>query len=277
MNDLSNKRIGNITSSEIVALTSKGSRPMTPEELAAHKFENPKSRKTTTEDFGAPFYTYIEECIAERFFKMTLENKVEVRAMSWGKLCEKIVDQLLGLEYTSQSDVTVAHPTIPEWLGTPDGLKIIGDRVDTVTDTKCPLTRKGFYNLVRFLYDFDGLTVTKKQDVDGNEIIKLIREQSKEGEKYYWQLVSNACIFDAKFAELIVFMPYHEDLEEIKNFNQELDEPFHNILFARDGELPFIYRESGIDNLNVIRFEVPQDDKDFLTRRVKAAIALINQ
>ena len=96
-----------------------------------------------------------------------------------------------------------------------DGEKI--KKCDTITDIKCPLTRKGFYNLIKRLYTFDGFDATPKEEVNGNEIIQLIRNDSKEGEKYYWQLVSNACITKSKYAELIVFMPYFEQLEEIKN------------------------------------------------------------
>ena len=46
---------------------------------------------------------------------------------------------------------------------------------------------------------------------------------------------------------------------------------------AKDVELPYIYKESGIKNLNIIRFKVPQEDKDFLEYRVTKAIELINK
>lgn len=255
MSNLSNVRIGRATSSDIVALVSNG-----------RKKDEP----------GAPFYTYVQECVMERFFKQRLENDTEVLAMAWGKLCEKVVHKKLGLEYVFQSDVTYVHPVFSEWVGTPDGTKIVKTKVDTVTDTKCPLTRKAFYNLISALYDFDGLTVIKKNNVDLNEVIHLIRKASKEGEKYYWQLVSNACILDCEFAELIVYMPYFEDIEYIKTENQKLESPYWLVERAKEDELPYIYKESGIDDLNVIRFKVPQEDKDFLTGRVKLAIDLIN-
>ncbi len=286
MSLLSNVRIGNPTSSEIVALTSSGYRTMTDEEQAQYKIDNPKGRRTTIDTFGAPFFTYVDECIMERFFKHKLENETDVKAFSWGKMCEIIVHDLLPTDYIMQSEETFRHKTIHELFGTPDGAKQLiitltangfyEGNCETITDTKCPLTRKGFYNLVKRLYDFDGLTVTKKENVNGNEIIQLIRIDSKEGEKYYWQLVSNACILGAKYAELIVFMPYYEDLETIKEYNRSLDEPYWLIERAKEGELPYIYKESGIENLNIIRFEVPQSDKDFLESRVLSAIELIN-
>ena len=256
MSDLSNKRIGNITSSEIVALTTNG---------------------RTTDSFGAPFYNYVEECIMERFFKNNLENENEVKAFSWGKLCELIVHDKLPNDYIMQSEETEVHPEISEWCGTPDGIKMKNGIVDTITDIKCPLTRKGFYNLVKNLYDFDGINVLKKEKVNGDEIIQLIRNQSKEGEKYYWQLVSNACILGAKYAELIVFMPYFEEIEEIKEYNRSLENPYFAIEYAKENELPFLYKESGIENINIIRFEVKEEDKTFLTERVKSAIELINR
>jgi hypothetical protein len=256
MSELSNVRIGNITSSEIVALTTNG---------------------RAKDSIGAPFYTYIDECIMERFFKHKLELEVDVKSFSWGKLCEIIVHDKLGTDYVMQSEITFPHPTIAEWYGTPDGTKKVNGKVETITDIKCPLTRKAFYKLVKYLYDFDGLTVTKKEFVDGNKIIQQIREECREGEKYYWQLVSNAIILNAKFAELIVFMPYYEEIEEIKAYNTTLDDPYWKVEYAKEGELPYIYKESGIESVNIIRFEVPQIDKDFLTARVLHAISLINQ
>lgn len=253
---LSNIRTGNISSSEIVGLTTNG---------------------RTKDSFGAPFYTYVDECIMERFFKHKLENETDVKAFSWGKMCEVIVHDLLPTDYVMQCEETEQHPIFKEWCGTPDALKFVDDKCDTITDTKCPLTRKGFYNLIKRLYDFDGLTVTKKENIDGNLIIQMIREDSKEGEKYYWQLVSNACILGAKYAELIVFMPYYEDLETIKEYNRTLDEPYWLVERAKEGELPYIYKESGIENLNIIRFEIPEEDKIFLESRVISALKLINK
>lgn len=294
---LSNKRTGMITSSEIVALTTNGSRPMTEEEQKQYKLENPSGRRTTIDSPGVPFYTYVEECIIERFYKHSLENEMEVKAMAWGKLCEPIVHNLLPNEYILHSEDTEIHPLYPEWRGTPDGTKLIttvvidGDNsyveldangnpasnIDTVTDIKCPLTRKAHYNLIKRLYHFDGLLAVKKRFIDGNIIIQQIRKDSKEGEKYYWQLCSNACIMGAKYAELIVFMPYYEDLEDIQLYNSQLPEPYWLVARAKEGELPYIDRETGIENVNIIRFEVPVCDKEYLTSRVLMAIEEINK
>lgn len=282
MTKLSNLRIGNPTSSEIYKLCTNGTRPMTEQELAIYKEENPKGRRTTIDDFGAPFYTYLEECKAERFFKQNLSEDNEVLAFDWGKLCELHVHDILPLDYVMQSEETLCHSEIPEWVGTPDGTKIKNGKITHVSETKCPLTKKSFYQLVKYLYDFDGVTVSLKKEIDGNEIIKKIRENHKDGEKYYWQTVSNACILksvyklDSVSCELIVFMPYLDEIEVLKLFNASLEEPYGSIQWARDGKIPFIYRESGIENINIIPFDFPNEDELFLTNRVKSFVNLLN-
>jgi hypothetical protein len=40
------------------------------------------------------------------------------------------------------------------------------------------------------------------------------------------------------------------------------------INWASDDELPYLIEGGHYQNLNIIRFEVPQADKDFLTKRV---------
>lgn len=262
MTKLSNVRTGRATSSDIVALVSNG--------------------KGAGPEPGVPFFTYIEECRAERFFKQTLENDVDVFAMQWGKLCEGIVHNMLGLEYQFQSDQTEIHPKIPAWVGTPDG-KIMKEvlrkwTVDTITDIKCPFTRKAFYKLIEELYDFDGVNASKKKTIDGDKVILMIRNGNPTEKKYYWQLVSNACILDAKNAELIIFMPYYEQLDEIKLHNTKLpaDQMSFKVANAKEDELPYIYKESGVENLNIIRFKVPVEDKKFLEKRVKMAVAMMD-
>ena len=146
MSELSNVRIGNPTSSEIVALTSNGK---------------------AKDSFGAPFYTYVEECIMERFFKHKLENENDIKAFSWGKLCEIVVHELLSTDYVILSEETFRHPTIKEDFGTTDGAKSLTRTLEevnfffffskTFTETKCPLTRKGFYNLFKLLYNINTL------------------------------------------------------------------------------------------------------------------------
>lgn len=251
-------RTGRITSSEIVALTSNG---------------------RTSGSFGEAFYTYVTECVYEIYANRSLENQTSSLAMEWGKLCEGYVHKIhLGFEYVMQSQQTIIHPTINRWAGSPDGLKYIDDDIETVTDIKCPLTLKAFMNLVQSLYKLENGVIIPS-GLSGDDAIKEIRK-TKDGEKYYWQLVSNACITGAEYAELIVFMPYIDELEDILAYNAKLsndsdDNASFRVSWAKDGELPYLFPERGIKNINIIRFKVPQEDKEFLTDRVQKAVTLI--
>lgn len=255
MSQLSNIRIGRITSSEISDLMTKSTNPKMP---------------------GAPFYSYIQDCIMERFFKQRLDNETDVLALSWGRLCEKVVHNNLPLHYVFHSDQTMVNKDIQDHCGSPDGSKYMRSKIQTVTDIKCPLTRKSFYHLIAPLYTFNGIKAKRRRiKMNGNDAMRYIRDNHKDGDKYYWQLVSNSVITGAKYAELIVFMPYYEELESIRAYNANLDEPNYLVFGAKDEKLPFIYRQSGVKNLNIIRFEVPEEDKKFLTERVKLAVELI--
>ena len=230
-------RIGNPTSSEIVALTSydrSGKQP------------------------GKPFFTYVEEKNMERRLGRSLDSESTARPLVWGKLLEPRAFELLGLEYSLNSDETLIHPEIEYWAGSPDGFKY--DKGKTVGDIKAPLTLKSFCQLVQPLYD----------GFNGMEAMNKIRETHKDGEKYFRQLVSNACISGARFAELIVYVPYESELEEIKRSAEGVDGCMW-IQFATENELPFLKDGGYYKNLNIIRFEVPQEDKDFLTERVRLA------
>lgn len=229
-------RVGNFTSSEIVALTAKG------------KQEN---------GFGVAAITYISETNMERRLGRSLTDESNARPLTWGKLIEMRVFDLLGLEYILSSTETTQHKTIPYWCGSKDGMKL--DEGRTVIDIKAPVTLKSFCQLVDPLYD--GLS--------GFEAMMKIRDSHKDGEKYYWQLVSNSILENTRYAELIVYMPYESELPEIKvmagNVPAEQLSKHYWISMAQDGELPFIKDGGYYKNINVIRFEVPDEDKIFLT------------
>jgi hypothetical protein len=224
-------RIGNFTSSEIVALTKKA-----------------KDGKS----FGAPALTYIEETNMERLLGRSLTTEVDARATSWGKLLECHVFELLGLEYTLSSTETSVHPTIPYWAGSRDGSKI-----NTTADIKAPLTLKSFCQLVQPLYE--GLT--------GMDAMNRIREDHKDGEKFYWQVVSNSIIHDDQYGELIVYMPYYSELDTIRILARHHEQAgkFKWIDYASDDELPYLIEGGYYKNLNIINFEVPAADKKLLT------------
>ncbi|HEY6950142.1 MAG TPA: hypothetical protein VI146_05990 [Nitrososphaeraceae archaeon] len=245
-------RNGNFTSSEIVALTTNG---------------NAKG------SFGKPFYTYIEECNMERRLGMALENEIDAKPTSWGKLIEKRPFEKLSTEYHLCSSETLSHPTIDFWKGSPDLKKYSGNDLIAIGDLKCPMTRKSFCQLVDPYYE------------DGNLIyealtIEAVRANHKDGEKYFWQIVSNAAIAGAKKGELIVYIPYKSELEEIRTLASsagEMGEYSKWIYFATDEQLPHILEGGHYKSINIIEFDILPRDVDFITERVKEGGKLLTK
>lgn len=201
------------------------------------------------DSFGAPAITYIKEKLMERRLGRPLDSEASARPLSWGNLVEKRAFDLLGLEYILVSTDTIIHPVVPFWAGSPDGLK-----KDTVIDIKCPLTLKSFCQLV------------------DTPTIEGVRENHRDGEKFYWQLVSNACLTESEYAELVVYVPYKDELEEIREMARNADQfdqyKYLWIDSAMDNELPWLERGGFYKNLNVINFKVPIEDKEALKARV---------
>lgn len=255
-------RGGNFTSSKIVALLSMGSREMTEEELVEYKKSNPKGRKKTIESWpGKAALTYIDEKKMERRLGRSLSTEINARATSWGSLVEGRVFDLIGLEYTLTSKQTLLHPHYPFWAGSPDA-----EKKNTVPDFKCPLTLKSFCQLVDPLY----------RGLSGIDAINAVREEHEDGETYYWQIVSNACIKGYDYGELIVYMPYLAELLEIKEMaDRDQSGKYKWISYAEFDELPYLLPNGYYKNLNVIRFEIPKADKELLTMRVEQAGKLL--
>lgn len=269
-------RIGNFTSSEIYRLMAPGKRDMDKVELAMRPKSGKGSKATTVEDIKILSDTaleYILEKNMEREFGRSLSCEAQARALSWGKVCEKYLSENkdyfpIGSGYSMNMDKTTTHPEIGYWAGSEDALT-----EDAVVDFKCPLTLKSFYLAVEPLYRETPLT--------GIEAMNVIREQHPDGEKFYWQLVSNACIHNNKYAELIVFCPYKSELGAIRetasNYDAENLYPYQWITYAHDAELPYLIDGGKFKSLNIIRFYVPTADKKALTEKVKQAGAkLIN-
>ena len=231
-------RNGNFTSSEIFAILTEG-----------------KTKGT----WGKPALTYIDECNMERRLGRSLTSESNARPLIWGRVLEEKCFELLGTEYKLCSQTTLQHPDIPYWVGSPDGVKF--DIGGTVIDEKCPMTLKSFCNLVDPLYE--GLT--------GMDAMNKIRETHKDGEKFYWQLISNGILTKSKYAELIVYVPYQNELESIREITQNWADdpnPVAWINFAADCELPYLHEGGYYKNINIIRFEIPESDKILLTQKV---------
>lgn len=206
---------------------------------------------------GAPFFTYIEEKLFERLLNRPLTKEHSARPTSWGKLVEEYAFDKLGLEYSLVSKKRYAHKDFPEyWTGMPD---LITNEL--VGDIKCPYTIKSFCKLVQSM----------KKGVD---------ELKKNHPDYYWQLVSNAILCDRDKAMLVVYVPYLEDLDGIRELARDYVNDSNEYAFinwALDEELPYILKDGYYSDINSIEFEVPQEDKDFLTSRVEMAIEALKK
>jgi len=246
-------RTGNFTSSEIVALTT-----------------NPTATsKKEGAIFGKPALTYIKQTNWERNLGRSIDSETTSRPLSWGKLCEVYVLQHMGMmQYTPLMDEPKQHPTIEYWWGSPDAMH---EKENSVVELKCPQTLGSFCGLVEPL--MIGLT--------GIEAINHIRDNHNDGEKYYWQMVSNAIITGKPKAELIVFCPYLDQLDELRMLagNMPTDSlyQYYWIANSKDNELPYLNNDGKYSNVNRIVFDVPQADIDFLIDRVQKAGELLSK
>jgi len=232
-------RNGNFTSSKIFELCTSGKK-------AGELSE--KARK------------YINKKNIERKLRRSLSLNKGSNATRWGNFIEYRVHNLLGLGYESIGNITFQHPSVSFWVGSPD----LRNKTESVCgDIKC-YEPENFAEYLDVLYKND------------TELFK------KEYPKEYWQLVSNAIIIGMNYIEPIVYMPYESELPEIREMVHEYDGEdiwkYRFIVESPISELPYLPNDCKYyKNLNVIRFEVPQSDKDFLTERViEAGKLLIN-
>lgn len=199
--------------------------------------------------------TYIYECNLERKLKRSIDKEIDSRAPTWGNCVERRGFDQLGIEYRLCSQETIQHPDISWWAGTPDALT-----TSTVADIKCPFTLLSFCQLL-------DPYIEKGKIIHDGMTIQAVRENHKDGDKFYWQLVSNGILTKRDYARLIVYCPYLDELEEIKTLAD--GNPDYYWIWASDNEkLPYLLRDGLYKNLNVIEFEIPKEDKQRLTDRV---------
>lgn len=222
---------------------------------------------TTSKDksFGKPALTYIEEKAMEVRLGRTLTSESNARPLQWGKCCEAVAFSKLDITYTLQSDETIVHPDYDYWSGTPDLIKHISDSRKKSGDVKCPQTLKSFCKLVDSF---------QKDGIQG------VRDNHDDGEKYYWQIVSNAVLLEKKYGieifegELVVYCPYQKDLDLVKKEAETWG--FHWIVFGADCELPYLLDNGYYKDINVLAFDIPQSDKDLLQTKVIEAKMILD-
>lgn len=234
-------RIENFTSSEIWKLT-----------------KTAKDGKS----FGEPALTYIKEKLYEKRLQRSLQLEKYSRSTLWGKFIEQRVHNLLPTCYETLSNVTTQHPEILFWTGSQDSI-IRTEKV--MCDIKC-------YEPKNFCEYVDALTWAKAN----NDLSQLKKDFAQQ----YWQLVSNACIWEYDFIEAIVYMPYFSELEEIKEMASNYDGidlyKYRFIYESSYTELPYLNKDGFYKNLNIFRFVAPLEDKLLLKTKVIEAGKLLN-
>lgn len=207
-------------------------------------------------DFGTQGVKYIKQVKHETNLGRAVNSERDSRPTSWGKFVETRVFELLGLEYRLVSEDRLVHPEFPFWTGAPDLLK----HEDTVADVKCPVSLEVFCDKLEALKDID-----KYKD---------------EFPEDYWQLISNSILTGARFAEAIIYVPYKHELPLIREAASNFSGNQNKIAWigwAEDEELPYLIEGGKYKSLNVVRFEVPEADKEALTSRIKLAASHIFQ
>lgn len=213
--------------------------------------------------FGAPALTYINEKRAERTLGRGIDTGFYNQATAWGKVMEVVAYESddFGTEYTFCSDVTVKHPTIDCWAGSPDA------------------KTKKFAAEMKSYYPMNFFNFSKDLFIGDLETVK------KNHKEEYWQVVSNAIILGLKQAELIAFMPTEKQLIEVRrqieqtNFIEEKlqDEPWKYRFISEKPLVELPYVPEGIEYPNCVkfRFDIPVEDQIFLTKCVLDAEKLL--
>lgn len=238
-------RLGHITASECFVLTKDRKEPMTDEELAAYKAENPKSRVTTkTVPFSEATFTYLDRKVMENLLPLNsksiearnaVDDYIEThavtnRAMEWGTLMEDEARNRYAREMSYEVFTMGFEPydRYPNLVGgSPDGAI---RQEDGIIEIKCPFQLEK--HLQHVLY---------KTPAD-------LKENEPE---YYWQCVLNMLICDMQFCDFISYSPYVSKSKQLKVLRiPRIEEDFR---LLRDRiELAVLYIKSRLEQLNII-------------------------
>lgn len=216
--------------------------------------------------FGAGALTYINQRKKELLLGRGINLPVNKWEMNWGKLWEVWVHWQLGNDYELIVDKTTIHPKYDFWSGSED--------FQVKVDGGCISELKA-YQMDNYV---DYTECLQKQSIDALK---------KDFKDEYWQIVSNSCIHNTKFGEAMAFMPTEENLLEMRDLVENTDyiekhikdDPYkYRFIVERDlYDLPFIPSHSDFPSMTKFRFEVPIEDKIYLTKRVIDANKLLNE
>jgi hypothetical protein len=218
-----------------------------------HKLLTEGVKKNT---FGKPALTYIDEKKMEREFGRSLGTEVDARATSWGDICEIRVNDLIEMKYIYQSSITKVHPEIEYWSGSADFI-VPGERI-----AECKAYQpKKFVQYTKAILKGD---------------INFLRN---EFPAEYWQCVSNAIINGVPMAEMISYMPFEFELDDIRKLAKKLTDSgelkYRWMIKAEKQYLAYVPNESKFRSLNRFEFEIPESDKQLLTAKVIEAGKLL--
>lgn len=267
------KRATTFSSSQAYRLMNAGKRPMTKNELADYKAENPKGRAKLTTSMDTPdgtMQTYVKEKFRETMLCRSINSDSNARSLVWGKIMERYVfENKLDLSYRHMnSQERLVHYEIDCWTGVPDTLR----NKERVGDVKCPWTLTSFCDTIEAMWSAETL--------------------AQEKPEHYWQLVSNSCLVPCDKAELIVYVPKASELPKIKEFveNFEGDDdltPFqvewisHEIGSYLDAgkkpSFPYLPDASRYNDFNRMEFDVPKASQELLKQRVLMAEKLLKE
>jgi hypothetical protein len=100
----------------------------------------------------------------------------------------------------------------------------------------------------------------------------------EECPEIFWQGVSGSILCNKPKFELILFVPYEKELNELVAEAREIDDPKYNwIIYADKEELPYLIEGRYYKNLTHFEFDIKKEDKDFLTQRVEEAVKLLKK
>lgn len=258
MEDKKESRVGNFSSSNIYKLCSKG------------------RGSASVENVGASFYTYVKEKKREKKLKRSINSKAFTRPIIIGIVFELYVfNRKLNTDFENLNDKKRSvHTELDNWTGLADTFR----RKDLVVgDIKCPSSLIKFCDLI-------------ENTEEGLESFKINHPD------FYWQLVSNGILTGVDNAELLFYIPYLSEMKDIKEFVSNItEEQLPNDLdifqiewitheinayleFGKNPiQIPYLPNDCEYKDFNTFAFEIPKEDKEFLTERVRMATKLLNK
>lgn len=248
-NDFYKNRLVKFTSSEISRLVSKGK----------------------SDIFSVDGNTYIEEKLHEYQAGRRIQNEHDSKPTTWGSWCENYVFteylQLKGYSIDSKNVLNYKgehNPLLEKYYaGSPD---ICAD--DVVGDIKCPFTIKTYLTALNC------------------ETITELRDKLKDGDKYYWQLISNAILTGKNKCLLYFWIPKGykakgEEESEVERIHELMrhDDTNNAIkwsMWCETSILPSI-NNPNTPNIKLFEFNATEKDKEFLATRILLASEILDK